>query len=46
MVRPSLTDLNPYEFNYYPFNVSLDMCDASCNTAKNPFDRIRERESI
>ena len=31
MVRPSLIDLNPVELKYYPFIISLDKCNGSCN---------------
>ena len=31
MVRPSLNDLNPIEFKYYRFMISLDECSRSCN---------------
>ena len=31
MIRPTLIDLNPVEFNYYPFMISLDKCDGSFN---------------
>ena len=31
--RPTLIDLNPVKFNYYPFRVSLDKCSGSCNAA-------------
>ena len=33
MVRPTLIDLNPIEINYYPFMISLDKCNGSCNAA-------------
>ena len=29
--RPTLIELNPIEFNYYPFIISLDKCNGSCN---------------
>ena len=29
--RPTLIDLNPLNFNYYPFMISLDKCNGSCN---------------
>ena len=32
MVRSALIDLNPVEFNYYPFIISLDKCSASFNS--------------
>ena len=31
MVRPTLIDLNPIEFKYYPFMIGLDKCNGSCN---------------
>ena len=31
MVRPTLVDLNPVELKYYPFMISLDKCNGSCN---------------
>ena len=31
MIRPTLTDLNPVEFKYYPFMISLEKCNGSCN---------------
>ena len=31
MVRPTLIDLNPVELKYYPFMISLDECNGSCN---------------
>ena len=30
-VRPTLIDLNPVELKYYPFMISLDKCNGSCN---------------
>ena len=32
MTRPTLIDLNPTELVYYPFIVSLNRCNGSCNT--------------
>ena len=40
MVRPTLIDLNSDELYYYPFIVSMDKYDGSCNTAEDPFCRI------
>ena len=40
LVRPNLIDLNPNELYYYPFMVSLDRCDGSCNTLDYPSDRL------
>ena len=31
MVRTTLIDLNPVEIKYYPFMISLDKCNRSCN---------------
>ena len=31
-IRGSLEDLNPVDLNYYPFMISLDKCNGSCNT--------------
>ena len=31
MVRPALFDFNPVEVKYYPFMISLDKCNGSCN---------------
>ena len=35
MIKPTLTDLNPAEFNYYPFVIRLDQCNGSCNAVNN-----------
>ena len=31
MIWPTLIDLNPVEVKYYPFMISLDKCNRSCN---------------
>ena len=31
MVRPTLIDMNPNEFKYYPCMISLNKCTGSCN---------------
>ena len=31
MVRSTLIDLNPIKLKYYPFMISLDKCNGSCN---------------
>ena len=33
MTGPTLIDLNPVELNYFPFMISLDKCNGSCNAA-------------
>ena len=32
MVRPMLIDLNLDEIHYYPFMITINMCEGSCNT--------------
>ena len=31
MARPTLIDMNPNELKYYPFMISLNKCNGSCN---------------
>ena len=31
MVRPTVTDMNPVELQYYPFMISLNKCTGNCN---------------
>ena len=31
MVRPTVNNLSPVELKYYPFIISLDKCNESCN---------------
>ena len=31
MVRPTLIDLNPVQLKYYPFIISFDISNGSCN---------------
>ena len=38
--RPALFDLNSSELYYYPFMVSLDRCNGSCNTLDDLSSRI------
>ena len=33
MVRPGLIDLNPVELKHYPFTISLDNCNGSCDVS-------------
>ena len=42
IIRSTRIDINPIEFNYYPFMVSLNKCNESCAalddvSSKNPF---------
>ena len=41
MITPSLIDLNPVELNYYPFMISLDKCNGSCNAVDDLSTKIR-----
>ena len=38
--RSTLINLNPFELNYYPFMISLDKCNESCNTLTEISGRI------
>ena len=40
MARATLLDLILGELHYYPFIISLDRCDGSCNTVEDLFGRI------
>ena len=40
MTRPTLIDINPVKFNYYPFMISLDKCNGSCNNADHLSDKV------
>ena len=40
LVRPTLIDFNFDEFHYYPFIISINRCDGSCNTVEDSFGRI------
>ena len=40
MARPFLIDLNPLEFNNYPFTVTLDKCSGRCNAANDLSTKI------
>ena len=31
MARPTLIDMNPNELKYYPFMISLNKCNGSCD---------------
>ena len=40
MVRLTLLDWNPDKLHYYPFIISMDRFNESCNTVEDPFGRI------
>ena len=40
MARPTLIKLNPVEFNYYPFMISLDKCNGSYNVVDDLSTKI------
>ena len=37
MTRPTLIDFIPIELNFYPFIISLDKCNRTCNAFGNLF---------
>ena len=39
-LRPTLVDLSIDELHYYPFIISMNRCDGSCNTVEDPSGRI------
>ena len=40
LARPTVIDLNPNELHYYPFMVSLDRFNGTCNILDDPDGRI------
>ena len=40
MTRPILIDLNPVELSHYPFMISLDKCNGSCNAVDDLSSKI------
>ena len=40
MVRPTVTDLNPIELNYYSFMINLNKCSGNCNAADDLSTKI------
>ena len=40
MTRPTLIDSNPAELKYYPFMISLDKCNGTCNAADVLFRKM------
>ena len=38
--RPFIIDKNPVELKYYPYTITLDNFNGSCNTFTKIFDRI------
>ena len=41
MARPTRIDLNPIDLNYYPFMISLERCNGSCNDVVDLSTKIR-----
>ena len=35
MIKPFIINKNPVELKYYPFMISLDNCNESCNSVNN-----------
>ena len=46
MVRPTLIDLNLVELKYYPFIISLDKCNGSCNVLSPKIHVPKETKNI
>ena len=46
LVRPTLTNLNPVELEYYPFMISLDKCGGSCNALSPKISVPKETKDI
>ena len=46
MVRPTLIDMNPVEFKYYPFMIRLNKCTGSCNVSSSKICVPKETKSI
>ena len=40
MTRSTLIDLNPVKINYFPFAISLDKCNGSCNAVDDLSKKI------
>ena len=46
MIRPTIIDLNPAEFKYYIFMISLDKCTGSCNVLSSKICVPKETKDI
>ena len=46
MVRPILIDLDLIELRYYPFMISLDRCNGSCNVLSSKICFSKKAKSI
>ena len=46
MVRPILINLNPSELKYYPFVISLDKCNGSCNVSSPKICVSKETKNL
>ena len=46
MIRPTVIDLNPVELKYYPFIISLDKCNESCNVLSPEICVLKEKNDI
>ena len=45
MIRPTRINLNPVEFKYYIFIISLDKCTGSCNLQKSYLQKYVPKET-
>ena len=46
MIIPAIIDLNPAEFKYYPFMISLDKYTGSCNVLSRKIYVPKETKGI
>ena len=46
IVRPTLIDMNPVEFKYHPFMISLNKCTGSCNVFSLKMCVLKETKDI
>ena len=46
IVRPTIIDMNPVEFKYYPFMISLNKCTGSCNILSSKICVPKETKHI
>ena len=44
MIRPTLINLSPVEFKYYPFTNSLDKCSGNCNVLSPKLHVLKKNE--
>ena len=45
-VKPTVTDMNPFDFKYYPLTISLNKCTGSCNVFSPKVRILKETKYI